>query len=134
MVNRYLVDTNIWSALLRRQNGALLQKFAEMNSENLFLSPIVCGELELGFQKGDRLPVRRQTLDFLLDSFPHLVFDSKVSRIYAEIRADLESKGTPIGRNDTWIAAEALHHNLVLVSDNMGEFARVQGLKLENWL
>ncbi len=49
-------------------------------------------------------------------------------------RALLERQGTPIGANDTWIAAQALAVNAVLVTDNEGEFSRVPGLTLENWL
>ena len=49
-------------------------------------------------------------------------------------RSELEQAGTPIGPNDTWIAAEAVYHQLVLVTDNTREFARVSGLLLENWI
>ena len=51
-----------------------------------------------------------------------------------QLRAELETAGTPINPNDTWIAAEALHHKLILVTDNMREFERVPKLNVENWL
>jgi tRNA(fMet)-specific endonuclease VapC len=53
---------------------------------------------------------------------------------YGKIRSTLEKKGTPIGGNDLWLAAHALAENLVLVTNNTKEFARVSGLKLENWV
>jgi tRNA(fMet)-specific endonuclease VapC len=53
---------------------------------------------------------------------------------YGEIRAELERRGRPIGANDTWIAAHALAEDLTLVTNNMREFARVPGLRLENWM
>jgi tRNA(fMet)-specific endonuclease VapC len=63
-----------------------------------------------------------------------LTITSRVADSYGQLRAQLEAAGTPIGPNDTWIAAEALHHKLVLVTDNVREFSRVPGLPVENWL
>ena len=57
-----------------------------------------------------------------------------MAETYAQLRTSLETAGTPIGPNDTWIAAEALHHRLVMVTDNVGEFSRVPKLRVENWL
>ena len=104
---RYLIDTNIWSALVRRSSPEVVQRFLALTPEQLVLSPIVLGELAL---------------------------DGGTSVAYAQIRSALEAAGTPIGPNDTWIAAQALHHQLVLVTDNTREFARVPGLLLENWI
>jgi tRNA(fMet)-specific endonuclease VapC len=56
------------------------------------------------------------------------------TRHYALVRAHLERQGTPIGANDTWIAAQALTIGATLVTDNEREFSRVPGLPLENWL
>ena len=129
----YLIDTNIWSFLLRRSHPALSARFAKLKSEQVFLSPIVRGELETGYLKGDKLPQRRKALDLIVDSTQPLVIDHDVAVRYAQLRTELEHAGTPIGRNDTWIAAEALHHRLVVVTDNVSEFARAKGLKVENW-
>jgi tRNA(fMet)-specific endonuclease VapC len=63
-----------------------------------------------------------------------LTINSRIADTYSQLRAQLELAGTPIGPNDTWIAAEALHHKLVLVTDNVREFSRVPGLRVENWL
>ena len=131
---RYLIDTNIWSALIRRSNVALVGHFRTLAPEQLVLSPIVLGELDLGYYKGDRTPKRRQVLEHITANTQLLALDGGVSVTYARIRAELEQAGTPIGRNDTWIAAEAVYHQLVLVTDNTREFARVSGLLLENWM
>lgn len=131
---RYLIDTNIWSALIRRSNLALVAHFRALEPEQLVLSPIVLGELEVGYYKGDRTPKRRQVLEHITANTQLLTLDGGVSVTYAEIRAELEQAGTPIGPNDTWIAAEAVYHQLVLVTDNTREFARVSGLRLENWM
>ena len=132
--NRYLIDTNIWSHLQRRTTSALLERFGKLLPSQTFLSPIVLGEMETGFLKGDRAPQRRVALDHIIGSSQMLTINRQVAEVYAQLRAQLEQAGTPIGPNDCWIAAEALHHKLVLVTDNVREFERVPKLKVENWL
>jgi tRNA(fMet)-specific endonuclease VapC len=131
---RYLIDTNIWSHLVRRSNATLVQRFAKLHSDQVCLSVVVRGELEVGFLKGDQSPQRRQALDHIVATCQALEIDQDVAVLYASVRTHLEAAGTPIGRNDTWIAAEALHHKLVLVTDNLAEFQRVPALKVESWL
>jgi tRNA(fMet)-specific endonuclease VapC len=69
----------------------------------------------------------------LINEIPCRDFDSKAASIYGRVRAALEKEGTPVGPNDMLIAAHALSLGLILVSDNVREFNRVKGLKLENW-
>jgi tRNA(fMet)-specific endonuclease VapC len=129
----YLIDTNIWSFLQQRKYPQLEARFAKCSPDQLYLSVIVRGELEVGFEKGDMRIERRRSLDKIISSTQHLTVNPAVAVMYAKIRASLEKAGTPIGGNDTWIAAEALHHNLVLITDNICEFERVAGLRVENW-
>jgi len=132
--DRYLLDTNIWSALIRRSNPGLIKRFEALERGRLTLSPIVLGELQVGYDKGDRTPKRLAVIDAIRSSSELLAINSRVADAYAQLRTQLEQTGTPIGPNDTWIAAEALHHKLVLITDNVREFSRVPGLKVENWL
>ncbi|WP_296490794.1 type II toxin-antitoxin system VapC family toxin [Rhodoferax sp.] len=132
--DRYLLDTNIWSALIRRSHPGLIKRFEALERGRLTLSPIVLGELQVGYYKGDRTPKRLAVIDAIRTSSELLTINSRVADTYAQLRTQLEQAGTPIGPNDTWIAAEALHHKLVLVTDNVREFSRVPGLKVENWL
>ncbi len=132
-MSSYLLDTCVWSDIIRRRSPALVTKFSKLKAGQVYLSPIVLGELMVGYYKGDQTPQRRQVIDTLLTHAAQLQADDAVADRYAQLRAQLEKQGTPIGRNDTWIAAEALHHGLVLVTDNTHEFERVNGLKLENW-
>ncbi len=133
-LQHYLIDTNIWSHLQRRTTAALVTRFAELTPGQTFLSPVVLGEMETGFLKGDRAPYRRMALDQIIHSCQMLTVNRHVAIEYARLRAQLEQLGTPIGPNDNWIAAEALHHKLILVTDNVREFSRVPGLRVENWL
>jgi tRNA(fMet)-specific endonuclease VapC len=132
--NRYLLDTNIWSALIRRSNAGLIKRFEALERGRVVLSPIVLGELQVGYYKGDRTPKRLAVIDTIRSHAELLTITSRVSDTYAQLRAQLEAAGTPIGPNDTWIAAEALHHKLVLVTNNTREFERVPGLRVENWV
>lgn len=132
--DRYLLDTNIWSALIRRSHPGLIKRFEALERGRLTLSPIVLGELQVGYYKGDRTPKRLAVIDAIRTSSELLTINSRVADTYAQLRTQLEQAGTPIGPNDTWIAAETLHHKLVLVTDNVREFSRVPGLKVENWL
>ncbi len=70
----------------------------------------------------------------VLNSLAILQVDEDVAATYSRIRAALENLGTPIGANDLWIAAHALSLDMTLVTANLDEFARVDGLRVENWL
>lgn len=133
-IDRYLLDTNIWSALIRRSNAGLVKRFEALERGRIALSPFVLGELQVGYYKGERTPKRLLVIDAIRSNAELLTSNSRIADSYAQLRAQLEQAGTPIGPNDTWIAAEALHHKLVLVTDNVREFSRVPGLQVENWL
>ncbi len=129
----YLIDTNIWSFLQQRKYPKLDTRFAKCSPDQLYLSAIVRGELEVGFEKGDKRIERRISLDKIIRVAQHLIVNPAVAVMYAKVRAELEKAGVPIGGNDTWIAAEAMHYNLTLITDNVREFERVAGLRVENW-
>lgn len=130
----YLLDTCVWSHIIRRSTASVLSRFSELKPAQIYLSPVVLGELTVGFYKGDRSATRRKVIDQIVAHTQALVIDADIAERYALIRATLEQAGTPIGRNDTWIAAEALVHDLTLVTDNLREFERVPGLKVESWM
>jgi len=97
------------------------------------LSSTVIAELRYGADKSGKPSRNHELLDVLTSEIPGRDFDSAAASIYGKVRATLEKKGQPIGANDMLIAAHALSLGLVLVSDNLGEFKRVRGLKIENW-
>lgn len=133
MTRRYLLDTNAISDLVRNPQGNVASRIAAAGEESVAISVIVAGELRYGAEKrqSKRLSAR---LDAVLSVMHVFHLEADVDRAYAAVRAALEAKGTPIGANDLWIAAHATALGLTLVTDNVAEFRRVKGLKVENWM
>lgn len=102
-------------------------------SNVVYTTVVVAAELRFGLAKGSSARTSER-VERLLSEIRIVPFAEPADRIYAAIRAELERKGTPIGANDLWIAAQALHDGSVLVTDNVKEFGRVPKLKVENWL
>jgi tRNA(fMet)-specific endonuclease VapC len=130
---RYLLDTNSMSDLIRHPGGKVARRFAVVGEPVVCTSIIVACELRFGAAKKGS-PELSTRIDQLLASFNVLPLDRESDRHYAEIRAHLNRKGQPIGSNDLLIAAHTLALDLILVTDNVDEFARVPGLSIENWL
>ena len=128
-----MLDTNIVSALVRNPHGALRDKFVGIDSKTICISIIVAAEIRFGLVKGVAKQMQFQ-IEALLENLDILALDAPVDTHYAEIRANLEKRGLPISANDLLIAAHARSLNLTLVTNNTGEFERVPGLKLEDWL
>lgn len=123
-----LLDTNIISAVFKRDRR-VMQRLSEVD---FFLSPIVVGEL---YQGAFSSPNRAALLDdirTLVRTVSLLKFNAITSERFGIIAADLVQRGSPIPDNDIWIAAQALQHNLILVSRD-AHFSRVQGLQFEQW-
>lgn len=129
----YLLDTNILIAALKGQSE-VRQRLESVPLSSMRLSAVVLGELEFGAEKSAHGERNRARLATLTQRLPLVGIDYDTTLHYAQIRARLEGLGTPIGANDTWIAAQALAIDATLVTDNEREFARVPGLALENWL
>ena len=133
----YLLDTDILSNVTKpRTSINLVNTLASIPIELQFTSSITLGELIYGAcrmgQDGAGLMQRIDSLvRFNLQVLP---FDEAAAKRYGELRALLESQGTPIGDSDTRIAAIALDRDLTVVTGNVRHFERVPGLRVENWL
>lgn len=130
---RYLLDTNILIAMTKERPG-LADRLAQCPASAILLSSVVVAEIEYGIAKSARREHNRRIFDVLLAGFAVSAFDTAAARHYGPIRAELEKQGRLIGPNDLMIAAHALALGAVLVTDNVGEFSRVDGLAVENWL
>nr|VFK18309.1 MAG: tRNA(fMet)-specific endonuclease VapC [Candidatus Kentron sp. LFY] len=129
---RYLLDTNILIAAIKGVD-TVRHKLEITPLSALVLSPIVLGELQLGIEKSSHRQKNAACLAHILDGLELIPLNAEVSQHYGVIRAELESKGTTIGANDYWIAAQARALGAVLVTDNVREFSRVPDLVIENW-
>lgn len=133
----YLLDTDTISNLFRRTpSTTLIVKLASIPLEHQFTSSITVGELVYGaLRLGPTAGALLERLEKrLLPSVIVLSFDTSAAMSYGKIRAELEAQGSPIGDADLRIAAIALTHDLTLVTGNIRHFARVPGLRIENWL
>ncbi|MDF0491512.1 type II toxin-antitoxin system VapC family toxin [Sphingomonas sp. H39-1-10] len=129
----FLLDTNILSDLIRQPHGAVASKIAESGEDAIATSIIVAGELRYGAEKRGSQRLTNK-VEELLSLVPVLPFKDDADAHYGRLRADLERRGTLIGANDMLIAAHALAIGATLVTDNLREFERVDGLEVVNWL
>ena len=130
---RYLLDTNIVSAVVRAPGGRLAERLSAMPRSEFGISIIVACELRYGAAR-KRSPRLSSQLEAVLEGVDILPLEEEADRHYGEIRTELERIGRPIGHNDLLIAAHARTLKATLVTHNTGEFARVPGLVIENWL
>jgi tRNA(fMet)-specific endonuclease VapC len=130
---RYLLDTNIVSDLVRNPQGRAAEQIRRVGEAMVCTSIIVAAELRYGAAKKGSPRLARQ-LEAVLGALDVLPLASPVDRVYGEIRSRLEQTGRPIGGNDLLIAAQATALGYTIVTDNEGEFARIDGLSCENWL
>jgi len=129
---KFLLDTNILIYLIKEKPLTVLPRFKQHEPSDIGISAISVAELQYGLAKSASARSKR-VLDDWLAMLQQPAFDSTAASKYGSLRAHLESSGTPIGPLDTLIAAHALALGAVLVTNNVREFARVPGLKIENW-
>lgn len=133
-MTRFLLDTNIWVYIMNNRYPEVRERFAAMLPMSVVMSPVVLGELSLGWRKSARADANRALMEEFTRGAVLELIGAKVAFHYAEIRSELEQLGTPIGQNDLWIAAQARATDCVLVTHNRGEFARVRALIVEDWV
>jgi tRNA(fMet)-specific endonuclease VapC len=131
----FLLDTNVCIAVMNRRPLSVRNRLNDViqTGAALSVSVITVVELQYGVAKSKRLEANVAALADFLQPLHLLNFDSEDAEIAGNIRAELERRGVPIGPYDYLIAAQAVRHNLTLVTANVKEFARVVGLRWENW-
>ena len=130
---KYLLDTNVLSDFARGDQVLMARLRQEVPSQ-LSVSVITEMEVEYGLSRNPGLAPRvREAMRTLLNTITVLSFEREDARVAAQLRASLNSKGTPIGAYDLLLAACALRRGLKIVTHNAREFARVGGLGIEDW-
>ncbi len=130
---RYLLDTNLCIRVLRDRPRGLRVRF-NAEAEALCISTIVLTELLHGAERSAKRTENRREVEHFAARLDVLPFDSDAASHSAEIRASLERRGQSIGAYDLLIAGQARSRGLVVVTGNLGEFSRVEGLRSEDWL
>jgi tRNA(fMet)-specific endonuclease VapC len=129
---RYMLDTNLCIRVLRDRPASARQRFNE-NVDALSINTVVLTELLHGAAKSARPIENRRAVEDFVARLEVLPFDEAAAGHAADIRADLERKGTPIGAYDLLIAGHARNRGLAVVTGNLKEFGRVEGLRCEDW-
>ena len=130
---RYLLDANVVSDLVRHPQGRISKRIRAVGEAQICTSIIVAAELRYGATKRGSPRLATQ-LEAVLGALDILPFEVPADTAYGVIRTRLEQIGRPIGGNDLLIAAQAVALGYTIVTDNEGEFARIDGLLHENWL
>jgi len=130
---RFLLDTNICIYVINRKPPEVVERFRRFPLGDIGISSITAAELAFGVTKSGSLR-NRSALEKFLAPLEILPFPAEALWRYGELRTALERAGTPIGALDTLIAAHALSLNVTLVSNNLREFQRVDGLRCDNWV
>ena len=130
---KYLLDTNIAIYVIKHRPIQVLETF-NRHAGQLCISPITLAELFHGVEKSAKPDHNLRQVEDFVSRLEVLEYGNKAAAHYGDIRANLERKGTPIGVNDLHIAAHARSEGLTLVTNNLREFERVEGLRVENWV
>ncbi len=132
---RYMLDTNILIYLIKQRPPEVVARVAGLRPDDaLCMSFVSWAELLKGAERSSRPEQARRRFHLLADSIPVLYQASHaMCSHHAKFAALMKDKGSPIGANDLWIAAHAMAEGCTLVTNNMGEFGRLPGLRLENW-
>lgn len=131
---KYLLDTNICVYIIKQKPAQVLERFQEQTIGDISISAITVAEMQYGIAKSQFPERNRAALEKFLTPLIILDFDIRAALAYGELRSSLEKQGTPIGAYDLLLAAQARALDIILVTNNLHEFERIPGLKVENWV
>lgn len=128
----YVLDTNTLIYYFKGMGNVAEHLFSK-SPRDIAIPSIVLFELEVGIAKSSNPKKRAGQLHEITSIMNVLEFGREEARVAADIRARLETSGTPIGPYDILIAGIALRHQATLISHNIAEFKRIKGLKIADW-
>ncbi len=131
---KYLLDTNICIYIANKRPESVHARFERVMPDDVAISVVTLAELAFGAENSARPELNRRRIEVIRSSLIVLDLNPDVTATYARVRVNLEHKGTLVSPHDLLIAAQALHHKLILVTNNEREFKRIPGLKIENWV
>jgi len=131
---RYLLDTDICIYIAKHKPPRAFERFERMHPGDVGMSVVTYLELVYGAYKSRHVEANLDRIVQLSDLIPVSPLDSSAAAHYGKLRAHLERAGSQIGAYDLLIAAHALSLGFVLVTNNVREFSRMPGLRVENWV
>ena len=129
----YLLDTNICIYIIKKKPVEVFEKFKNLAIGDVGISSITLAELQYGIEKSSNSQKNREAWEKFLTPIEIVDYGYEATVEYGIIRAELEKKGISIGPLDTLIASHAKSLEVILVTNNVREFERIPGLKIENW-
>ena len=129
----YMLDTNICIYVMKSYPEALREKF-NLLADQLCISSITLGELYYGAEKSQRCADNVAAIVQFIARLNVLPFGEKGAAHYGQLCAELERAGKPCGAHDLQIGGHARSEGLIVVTNNLREFARMPGLRTENWV
>ena len=128
----YLIDTDILIYSLKNDEH-VTQKFRKNQNIPKSISVITYGELVFGARKSRHIEKNLAVTYRIAELFPVIDIDKSIMDVFGEIKSSLEMRGSIIEDMDILIAATALSHNLILVTNNVKHFKKIKDLRMENW-
>src|SRR5215472_9823209 len=128
-----MLDTNICIYVMKNYPPKLQERFNRL-AEQLCISSITLGELHYGAEKSARRLENLQAVEHFTARLEVLSFSPRAAVHYGQVRANLDRLGKPAGSLDMLIGAHARAEGLVVVTNNVREFRRISGLRVENWV
>jgi tRNA(fMet)-specific endonuclease VapC len=130
---RYSLDTNTCIRYLNGRSEGIRQRLPLVPARDIAVCSVVRGELAYGAAKSRTPEASAAKQQRFLRPYATLPYDDAAAVVFGRIRAALEAAGTPVGPYDMQIAAIALVHGLIVVTHNVREFGRIEGLPIEDW-
>ena len=129
----YLLDTNICIFAIKRKPANVLETIGNKSKGGLHISSLTIGELEYGVHNSSHIEKNRIALLKFVSVFTIIDFQDADAIHYGQLKAELKKEGRIIGPIDMLLAAQALRNDLILVTNNVAQFSRIVGLKIEDW-
>lgn len=129
----YLIDTNICIYSIKKKPEIALKNIKKHMGKGIFISALTIAELEYGAEYSDHVEENRVAMFKFVSPFSILKFDDKDAYEYGKIKTRLRKMGKIIGPIDMLLAAQAKARNLVMVTNNVDEFSRIDDLEIEDW-
>jgi tRNA(fMet)-specific endonuclease VapC len=130
---QYMLDTDTCIHVLHGRHPTLVGRFNRLSSA-LCISAVTLGELQFGAEKSQRRAENLEAVSGFATRLAVLPFTDAAAAHFAQIRAELEAKGLVAGAYDMLIGAHARSEGLIIVTNNVREFKRMPGVRVENWL